>query len=330
MTRVRLRMATGGRPVAGTALVVVPGSVNFFNDVAGGRLADALGRLGWDVHTTSLKEYDGRPADVAFLVSVLELFVGCNDADLAHRQFARLVDAVPEPVMWLLEPAGTRWFDDSYALFKHCKLRRLADNGLHDQSHLLTADQAAVYRHLFYGLTEAEKAAAARADWDDGRRTIPWVFVGHKTPGRCELAATLVRDVHPGGLVYLTDVLPITATGPHIKDEAMQRVLRRARYQLWRSHHSGFYQEGERYRRSVLSGCVPVKVLAEDAPPPGLELPFPYLVVPADELSGVLHPDAFADLRARFLAEYLARPSLEDELAGLLAEVAPAAVRAAA
>lgn len=307
-----------GASSTGRAVVVTPQSVNFFNDIAGRRLADALTRLGWQTRLTTLRDYDPGPADVAFLVSIVELFHACPDRDVALRQLDRVRADCPLAVMWLLEPANTRWFDDAYRLFEECGLDRLADTALHDQSAHLTAEQKRVYRHLFYGLTETEKARVRAAAFDDERRAIPWVFIGHKTPVRCETAWHLVRHVDPAGLLYLTDVVPITATGPHVQDEGYQRILRRCRYQLWRAHHSSFYMEGERFRRSALAGCVPVKIVAEDDPGDRAGLPFPYLLARPDELAGALAPERFAGLRARFLTEYLRRPSLEDEVARFL------------
>lgn len=308
-----------GTASPGSAVVVIPQSVNFFNNIAGRRLADALQHLGWRVRLTTLKDYTSEPADVAFLVSIVELFHACADPEFAMRQLRRLRADCPVSVMWLLEPTNTRWFDDSFRVFRDCGLDRLADNGLHDQSMHLTDEQRRVYHHLFYGLTESEKQQVRTARHDDADRAIPWVFVGYKTPHRVDLAFELVNNVDPSGLLYLTDVVPITETGPHLKDATFQRVLQRCRYQLWRAHHSSFYMEGERFRRSALAGCVPIKIVEEDDPGDRSGLPFPYLLARPDELADKLAPQSYADLRTEFLDEYLARPSLEDELETYLA-----------
>jgi hypothetical protein len=302
----------------GSALVLIPESVNFFNNIAGQRLAEALRRLGWDVKLLSLKNYAGERADVAFLVSLVELFVSCESPREARANLHKLRRNCDRVLMWLLEPTGTRWFNSSYDLFRECGLKILADNALHDQGGELAPEQRCFYHHLFYGLTESEKRQVRSAAFDDEARTIPWVFVGYKTPERCEMARFLVEEVDRGGFLYLTDVVPITETGPHIKDGTFQQVLRRCRYQLWRAHHSSFYMEGERFRRSALAGCVPIKIVVEDAPGER-ELPFPYLVAEKDDLPERLDPKEFGRLRARFLDEYCARPSLEDELRRFLA-----------
>lgn len=310
--------APGRRAWPGTALVFIPESVNFFNNVAGRRLAEALRYLGWKVKVMSLKNYSGEHADLAFLVSIVELFLNCESPQVARRNLQLVRNRCPHVMMWLLEPTRTRWFNDSYELFRDCGLDILADNALHDQHAELTSAQQGFYHHLFYGLTESEKRQARALDIDDTSRTIPWVFVGFKTRERCELARFLVEEVDRGGFLYLTDVCPITETGPHIKDGMFQNVLQRCKYQLWRAHHSTFYMEGERFRRSALAGCVPIKIVVEDAPG-RRDLPFPYLVVPKEQLAQRLDPRVFRSLRARFLQEYCSRPSLEEELRRFLA-----------
>src|SRR3954465_15943807 len=92
-----------------SALVVIPETVNFFNNIAGQRLADALGRLGWDVRVTSLRDYRGESAEVAFLVSLVELFVSCDSPEAARRNLDALRGRCDKVVMWLLEPTGTPW-----------------------------------------------------------------------------------------------------------------------------------------------------------------------------------------------------------------------------
>src|SRR5262245_46453807 len=79
-----------GRDATGSAVVVIPRSVNFFNNIAGNRLAEALRNLGWRTRVTTLRDYEPGPADVAFLVSIVELFHACPDPDFAMHQLRRL------------------------------------------------------------------------------------------------------------------------------------------------------------------------------------------------------------------------------------------------
>ena len=172
-------MAARAEHKAGTALVLIPGSVNFFNNIAGQRLVEALRRLGWDVKLTSLQTYAGERADLAFLVSLYELFFACESPAQARANLKTLRRNCPRVMMWLLEPVHTPWFHNSFSLFLECGLDTLTDNALHDQRDELPEEHRGYYHHLFYGLTEAEKQQVRSLDFEDELRSIPWVFVGY-------------------------------------------------------------------------------------------------------------------------------------------------------
>ena len=113
---------------AATALVLIPETVNFFNNIAGRRLADALRHIGWDVRVITLRDYSGESAEFAFLVSIVELFVSCKTPEDARKNLDVLRGRCNKVVMWLLEPARTPWFNNSYQLLRECGLEILADN----------------------------------------------------------------------------------------------------------------------------------------------------------------------------------------------------------
>jgi hypothetical protein len=300
-----------------TALVVVPRSVNYFYNIAGERLAEALGNIGWDAHQTDLAGYDGRTADVTFLFSLFELLHSVPDQDFAAARIRSIRAHSGITLLWLLDAVGTDWFQRGYDLLRDFQVDLLADYSLHDQSPGLRPGQQEIYRWVFYGLTESEKRRVRQADWGDERH-IPWVYVGNKTPERVALAKFLLEELGNDGFLYLSDVVPITETGPHLKDAAYQRVLERCRYHVWRSQFKVFYMEAERFRRAALAGCVPVKILEEDRPG-DRPLPFPNLVIPKEELGRRLREASFPEWRRRFLEEYCSLPSLEQELARFLA-----------
>jgi hypothetical protein len=310
-----------------TALVVIPKSVNYFYNIAGERLAEALGNIGWDTYLTPLAGYDGRPVDVAFLMSIGELLHAIPDKDFAHAQMRSIRAHSRTTVLWLLDAVGTRWFDLGYNLMCQFQVDYLADYSLHDQSGGLQPSPAAIYRWVFYGLTESEKRRVRQAAWGS-RRHIPWVYVGFKTPERVALAKYLVEELGRDGFLYLSDVAPITETGPHLKDATYQRVLECCRWHVWRSQYPVFYMEAERFRRAALAGCVPIKIVEEDRPGPR-ELPFANLVVPREELRQRLGEASFPEWQVRFLDEYCALPSMEEELGRFLAWLPVPARRAA-
>ena len=138
----------------------------------------------------------------------------------------------------------------------------ILDLGLHSQVQFLKPEDQANYRFVFSGLTPSEARQLELLDEDDAERTIPWAFVGHMTPHRVALVDHLVQSVDPRGFVYMPAAAPYTETGsPHLNQQQFERVLDRTRYQVWCSHHRYFYMEPERFRSSLLTGGVPVKVV---------------------------------------------------------------------
>jgi len=127
-----------------------------------------------------------------------------------------------------------------------------------------------------------------------------------------------VREVDPGGFVYLPRLVPVTQDGPHLNEEQFQRVLQRTRFQIWRSHHDYFYMESERFRMSALAGCVPVKLVRpwETGDP---NLPFRGLLIDEDQAAERLRELHFETSWGKVRQEFLMRPSLEDGLGELLA-----------
>src|SRR5205823_1576345 len=94
----------------------------------------------------------------------------------------------------------------------------------------------------------------------------------------------------------------------------------RSDVQVWCSHHEHFYLESERFRMSLLAGCVPVKAVLQ-SPPHGALLPFYYLLAEVNELPERLRSMDLGLTRARFEEEFVGLPSLEDGFAEALAAV---------
>jgi hypothetical protein len=163
-------------------------------------------------------------------------------------------------------------------------------------------------------LTTLAPSAAAPAEAD---RPIPWVLVGHQSAERAELAYRLVREAAPGGFVYLPRLSPVTESGPHLNGRQFAQVLSRARVQVWCSHHPHFYMESERFRDSLLSGSVPLKVV-DRSPDPSRVFPFEYLVTRQADAPAWLRRTPYGHAWRRFREEFLALPSLEAGLAAFL------------
>lgn len=311
-------VSPAGRDRAGSAVVVIPGSVNYFYDRAGERIAAALRGLGWSVRVQTLQSAGTAEAeaDLCLLINVSELTASCRDKADALKRIGTLRASCGRTVGVALECGQTSWFASSAYLAAEAGVFTLLDLGLHDQSREIPAEFRDVYRFCFNGLTEAERAAIP-SDPRLRSRPIPWVLIGHQSSARTELAMRLTLEVAPDGLVYLPNLSPVTATGPHLNERQFQTILSNARVQVWCSHHGYFYLEGERFRNSLLTGSLPLKVL--DAPPASRRVfPFEYLLATPDETVARIRDTDLEAAWHRFAEEFRDLPSLEDGIEAFL------------
>jgi SAM-dependent methyltransferase len=306
------------RAPGGRATVVVPGSVNYFHDRAGQRIADALNDIGVNTEVSTLDATD-RGGEWCFLINPYEVAFG-SGGDAAVPLIADLRRRYDRVVAVLMECAETPWFGMSIDVCRRAGVTRVLDLGFHGQYESIPDEQRPTYVYAFSGLTGAERRAipTGRAA---GERPIPWVFVGHSAGPRLSVIERLLRSVDPGGFVYMPNIGPVRDRGPHLNGEQLQRVLRRSRCQIWCSHHGRFYMESERFRDSLLAGCVPVKIGTAAADRPDY-LPFRFLTKPEQELIGGWDGLDSADTWERFAAEFAALPTLEESLAGALRSIA--------
>ena len=341
------RNQPSGKPVANrdgdggatAALVVIPGTVNYFYNRAGERIAEALKGLGWAVQVRTigslLDAADDDPLgqwEWCFFINVTELSAACGDADVLLGAIETLRPSCRRMAAVALECAGTSWFAGSVHLCRKASISVLLDLGFHDQYGELDAKARQLYRFCFNGLTDGERRAVPAARSLASDHPIPWAFVGSLSAERSALAWRLVREASPDGFLYLPQLSPVTDNGPHLNEQQFQQVLSRSRCQVWCSHHAHFYVESERFRNSLLTGSVPLKVLTTPAPPDRV-MPFEHLMCTAEEAPAALREldDNFEAAWRRFADEFLALPSLEQGLAAFLEdearETAPAARR---
>ena len=195
----------------------------------------------------------------------------------------------------------------------------ILDLGLHDQSGFLEPEVRGLPVRAL-GSDAVGGAPARLLLEDDSERTIPWSFIGHATPRRAALVDHLVQSVDPRGFVYLPAVAPYTEKGsPHLNQEQFERVLDRTRYQVWCSHHSHFYMEPERFRSSLLTGGVPVKIVDSRREVPN-SVPLSYLMIEPGDCGEWLTETAFARLRRRFWQDWRRFPTLAQEIGCVLDE----------
>lgn len=303
------------------ALVVIPGVVNYFYNLAGRRIAETLRSLNFDVDIREPKpgaEDDSR-WDACFLCNIPEILEG-------HENHERGMDALRDlrarsrrVYSLSIDCVETPWFKRLSELSLQAQADSILDLGLVPQRPPAAAAQGPSYRFLFSGLTPSERRSLDELDHEDEDRPLPWAFVGHITEARASLVDQLIQAVHPGGFIYVPKLAPYTETGsPHLNQQQFEAVLQRARYQVWCSHHEHFYMEPERFRTSLLTGGVPIKVIERGRSHPD-QTPFDYLLIPKSDL-GRLAIENYPRLLRRFRDDWRGLPTLRDGLGAVLAE----------
>ena len=243
------------------ALVVIPGTVNYFYNQSGHRIADALRELGFDVDVSTLGQCPEGDYAWCVLSSITEILFGFGDEAAGLEKIRELRRRCGAMSSCGIDCVATPWYHRLHDLTARAGVETIIDLGLHDQSHALVPGHRSMYRFVFSGLTPSERRLLSGLD-EDAERTIPWAFVGHNTPHRAALVDHLIQTVDPRGFVYMPTLSVYAETGsPHLNQEQFETVLRHTRYQVWCSHHPHFYMEPERFRTSLLTGGIPVKVV---------------------------------------------------------------------
>lgn len=304
------------------ALVVIPGTVNYFYNQSGRRIGEALQVLGGEVDVCTLAESPPRDYDWCIFSNISEVLFAAGEAE-GSRRIAALVRRCCHSACCAIDCVRTVWYERIWEHCRHYGIECILDLGLCDQSSHLAADRRANYRFVFSGLTPSEKVIFDDLPRRDAPRALPWAFVGMKTPYRVALVDHLLQTVDPGGFIYMPSPAPYTEQGsPHLNQEKFEMVLRQTQYQIWCSHHHHFYMEPERFRMSLLTGGVPIKILdsREDVPS---EARFPYLMMEAAEVGQRLRPGDFERVRARSWGDWQQVPLLTAELGRVLGISSP-------
>ncbi len=299
------------------ALIVIPGTVNYFYNQSGRRIGEALLALGGDVDVCTLADCPDRDYDWCIFSNITEVLVAAGETEGVGR-IAEVARRSRHSASCAIDCVRTVWYERIVELCRRCGIECILDLGLCDQSAYLAVDQREKYRFVFSGLTPSEKVVLDELPNCEGPRVFPWAFVGHMTPYRAALVDHLVQSVDPGGFVYLPLPAPYTEQGsPHLNQEKFEMVLRQTRYQIWCSHHHYFYMEPERFRMSLLTGSVPIKILdsSADVPPQAC---FKYLMMEAAEVGPRLHRGDFQRVRERFWWDWRRAPLLSTELGRVL------------
>ena len=317
------RLENGVQPTstalcASRALVIIPGSVNYFYNVEGRRLAEALLNLGCQVDVCTLDSFPDQPYDWCFLLNIYEIDFAFSNRSAFLSRINKLKHNCAQVVPTLLEAVQSKWFQDSYELLAETDLANILDMGFEDQRSSLPESAKRAYGFLFNGLTESERRMAL-SDFKAESRPIPWTFVGQATAERLTLVERLVLDYDPAGFVYLIRHVPYTEDGPHLRESQLEQVLQRTRYKVWCSHHPYNYLESIRFRLALLTGCVPIKINLRSQKIDN-STPFSALIMEENDCIERIRSLDFQTARRQFVDEFCALPSLEASVLGLLSQ----------
>ncbi len=308
-----------------TALVVL-GTINYYYDMIGERVAVALRVLGYTVTVAPLRTVPGAHYDWCFFVNLYEVCVGYGGygaVDEAVDRVRSLVADSEHSATVLLECVATRWYAESYRLTERCGIPVLLDLGFHDQAAMVDPNMRKGYRFAFNGLLRTE-IPSVRALLDAPLpRPVPWTFVGHLEPKRVKFVERLMNRLDTNGFVYLPTLAHMKADGPHLNADQLRAALRRTRYYVWCAHHDYFYIESERFKDALFAGAVPIKVLqtpltAEQS----AIVPFGYVLLDDADFDTRLAAMDFEAIHRRYIEDFCVLPTLEDELAVVIGEAA--------
>lgn len=312
------------------ALVLIRAGMNYLHEIQGRRLAEALRSLGLVVDVRDLSEEVVGNYDWCVLSNISEIFFGDGSSggmtgaalttsgkELALAAVRRLRPYCRAVSCCLLDCTDLASFAAIRRRSQPAGIDTILDIGFRDQRAALAPSVRSLYRYIPNGLTPSEQEAVSQEKSEE-ERPIPWVFIGHASAHRVSLVNNLITRVDPRGFVYMPNVGKVAVKDvQQLNQRQYETVLRKSRYHIWFSHRQHFCLESERFRMSLLTGCVPIKVISEDEDRPR-SLPFDYLVLRESEAAERIRRFDFYEIRRRFRADFLAFPSLARGLATFL------------
>lgn len=318
-------------PSSRRVLVLTPAGMNYPQELHGRRLAKALRSLGLNVDVGNLGEQVEKNYDWCVLTNIIEILFGPGSvAGVTGTNSTAEGKRVALAAIRALRPdcraIACCLFDCNDAssaeeVRRHCQaigIDAILDFGFHNQSAFLAPSGRSLYHFIPNGLTSLEREVGSH-ERSDEERPIPWVFIGHANTRRVAVVNDLITRLDPRGFVYMPNEGTVASKAvQQLTQRQYETVLRKCRYHIWYSGHRHFGLESERFRLSLLAGCVPIKIMPEDGECPS-QLPFDYLLLRESEAAERIRQFNFQDMRRRFRTDFLAHPSLEDGLAKFLA-----------
>src|SRR5581483_1290364 len=139
------------------ALIVIPGTVNYFYNQSGRRIGEALQVLGGGVDICTLADCPDRDYDWCIFSNISEVLHATGETEGVER-IAAVAQRCRHLATCAIDCVRTVWYE---RIWEHCRrfgIKCILDLGLCDQSSYLAEDQRDNYRFVFTGSTGAETA----------------------------------------------------------------------------------------------------------------------------------------------------------------------------
>lgn len=269
-------------------VVVHPYRMNWFYEAQAHRIVQDLRKQGvaaLPLPSNRVARYEGE-RDCILVISLAEILASAEalgEGDLLRRMIA----GFRSRVLVNLDCIHTTWFA-KHLVFGARFFTDVFDIGLIAQSD--TGDLMGIrYHWIPEALTRDERDSLGPRT---GARPVPWAIIAHSSRERSAFVAAAIQSLPSNGFVFSPPLRRFNAESG-LDAAALDRVLEKADFYLWGSHHQFRYHEGVRALQSVRCGAAPVKIdpLHADR----IDLPWVY-----PSLDVFRRSDAFADPDASF------------------------------
>src|SRR4051812_18547580 len=115
------------------ALVVIPGTLNYFYNLSGRRIAETLGELGFAVDVRTLRECPERPYDYCVLSNISEVLHSFGDEAGGLAKLEGIRRCCGATASLSIDCVSTPWQRRIRELSARVGVSTILDLGLHDQ-----------------------------------------------------------------------------------------------------------------------------------------------------------------------------------------------------
>src|SRR3954463_9848188 len=152
------------------ALIIIPGTVNYFYNLSGQRIAEALRELGFAVDVCTLGDCPGGEYDWCLLSNITEILHAHGDEASGLSRIRRIGERCRAMDSLSIDCVSTPWYRLIRDYSERAGAGSIVDLGLHDQSAFLDPADRANYRFVLSGLSpsEARQLDALSESEDDG------------------------------------------------------------------------------------------------------------------------------------------------------------------